>query len=1077
MIKKLHFKWLLLLAIMFAGTGNVSAADKWVKTAPADLATGDVVLIVDQTSGKAMSNNNGTSAPSAIAVTLNSDKSEISSNVETTLQWDVTVGGTSEAPTYQFSVTSGETTNYLTCSSTNNGVKVGDGERKSFTIVNGGTNDGYYLYNKSGTDERYIGCYSSSDWRCYTTINNNIKGNNNAFYKKTAVSGPVDPSVTISLETIATGGTATISGPEGLTISFESDDETIATVSNDGVVTGVAAGTATITASWDAVTDTYNAGSKEFTVTVVAATTYEKVTDATQLVAGNEYIIVAPDYNRAMGAQNGSIRGYVDVIISNDDKIAITSEEVAVLTLGGTTGAWTFLASDNSLYLALTSSSNALHTSEDPTADGSQWTVSSDFMLHNNAYTNRLVKYNSGSPRFACYTSGQQDAVLFVKSGSATDTRVEPGFSFSPTTVEATIGETFTAPTFSNPNSVAVTFESTNTDVAIINENGEVTILAAGTTTIKATSEPNDTYLAGLASYSLTVTDPNGPGTENNPYTVEQAIAATPTAGEVYICGVVSSFQGASIMDDDTNYRYYISDDGTTTTQLLVYKGKGLNQDAFSDPNDLKVGDEVTIYGKLIMYQNAPEVASGNYLVSWNRPVITTPTITVDPATVNVDADEHDGTLALTYENLTISDMTDFDIKYYDAEGEEVSGPDWIEVLVAEQDPQVGEGYVVSYYMFENEGDARTASFKVYALDDEANEVYSNLITITQAKYVAPEVTIGNFVKVTSTSDITSGQYLIVYEDGNVAFDGSRDDSDNKLDAVSNTINVTINNGTIAATTTNAQSVFTIDVTAGTLQSASGLYIGHTSDANGLASSNETIYTNTISFDNEGNANIVSSGAYLRYNSASNQLRFRYYKSSSYASQQAIQLYKFVADEEDATVTITSAGYATYCSEKNLDFSNTGLTAYKATITGTEVSFDEVKQVPAGQGVLLKGARGTYTVPVAANASALTSNDFIGVTEETPINETGIFVLMNIDGVVGFYKTTAASFTVGAHTAYLPALPSSARNFIAIDGEATAIKTIESKQQSGEIYNLAGQRVKSAQKGLYIINGKKVVIK
>ena len=83
---------------------------------------------------------------------------------------------------------------------------------------------------------------------------------------------------------------------------------------------------------------------------------------------------------------------------------------------------------------------------------------------------------------------------------------------------------------------------------------------------------------------------------------------------------------------------------------------------------------------------------------------------------------------------------------------------------------------------------------------------------------------------------------------------------------------------------------------------------------------------------------------------------------------------------------------------------------------------------------------------------------------------------MNGSEGVGFYKTTAASFTVGAHTAYIPALPNTSRSFIAID-EATAIKTIEKTEQSDEIYNLAGQRVKSAQKGLYIIGGKKVVIK
>ncbi len=176
-------------------------------------------------------------------------------------------------------------------------------------------------------------------------------------------------------------------------------------------------------------------------------------------------------------------------------------------------------------------------------------------------------------------------------------------------------------------------------------------------------------------------------------------------------------------------------------------------------------------------------------------------------------------------------------------------------------------------------------------------------------------------------------------------------------------------------------------------------------------------------------------------------------------------------------VTITSAGYATYCSEYPLDFSEVeGLTAYTATLDGTEVSFEEVTEaIPANTGVLLKGAAGTYSIPVASSSSEVTSA-LRGVIEETVVESEGIFVLLNGDNGVGFYKTTATSFTVGAHTAYFPALTADpSRKFIAID-EATAIKAIEkAERQNGEIYNLAGQRVKSAQKGLYIIGGKKVI--
>ena len=147
--------------------------------------------------------------------------------------------------------------------------------------------------------------------------------------------------------------------------------------------------------------------------------------------------------------------------------------------------------------------------------------------------------------------------------------------------------------------------------------------------------------------------------------------------------------------------------------------------------------------------------------------------------------------------------------------------------------------------------------------------------------------------KITSTDALTTGDYLIVYENGSVAFDGNR----TTLDAVGNTQAVTIIDHTI---TTNQPIYFTYNATAHTLKSASGYYIGQTGTGNGLLSSQTVAYTNTITFDGSGNAVITSSGGpTLRYNSASNQTRFRYYGSG----QQAIQLYK--KDSNDPTLLAT----------------------------------------------------------------------------------------------------------------------------------------------------------------------------
>jgi hypothetical protein len=187
-----------------------------------------------------------------------------------------------------------------------------------------------------------------------------------------------------------------------------------------------------------------------------------------------------------------------------------------------------------------------------------------------------------------------------------------------------------------------------------------------------------------------------------------------------------------------------------------------------------------------------------------------------------------------------------------------------------------------------------------------------------------------------------------------------------------------------------------------------------------------------------------------------------------------------VKTSNNATVsrTISSAKYATYCSPYALDFSGVeGLKAYIAVKNGSDIEFTQVSDVPANTGVLLKGDAGDYAIPViASSATNVDGNKFVGVTEETADVAAGIYVLLNGASGVGFYKTTEA-FTVGANTAYLPAsVANAARKFIAFDDNGvTAVKSVKSQQAGSDIYNLQGQRVKAAKRGLYIVNGKKVI--
>lgn len=164
-------------------------------------------------------------------------------------------------------------------------------------------------------------------------------------------------------------------------------------------------------------------------------------------------------------------------------------------------------------------------------------------------------------------------------------------------------------------------------------------------------------------------------------------------------------------------------------------------------------------------------------------------------------------------------------------------------------------------------------------------------LAISKTVRKAPEVA-ENYVKVNSVPEDWEGEYLIVYEECDTIMNGGLTDN---LDAIGNTVAVTIEDEEIASTDETDAASFTIAAVEGgySIKGKGGLYMGQTSDANGLLSNATTQYVNTLSIDEDGNAVILSSGgAYLRYNAAKNQRRFRYYKSATYENQKPIALYK-----------------------------------------------------------------------------------------------------------------------------------------------------------------------------------------
>ena len=202
------------------------------------------------------------------------------------------------------------------------------------------------------------------------------------------------------------------------------------------------------------------------------------------------------------------------------------------------------------------------------------------------------------------------------------------------------------------------------------------------------------------------------------------------------------------------------------------------------------------------------------------------------------------------------------------------------------------------------------------------------------------------------------------------------------------------------------------------------------------------------------------------------------------------------ATAEGEPVTVTSAGMATYVSAYPLDFSKTGIAAYKVKVKKQgEATLTKLGAVPAGTPVLLyKDGGATENIPIVASAENVSDNDLVAGTVTTATDgvptEDGKgytnMILNNIGGNVGFYF--AAGNTVATNRAYLhiatslaPYAVSGARSMeMVFDGTPTGIESITPttiEKGEGTIYTLCGQRVAQPTKGLYIVNGKKVSIK
>ena len=181
---------------------------------------------------------------------------------------------------------------------------------------------------------------------------------------------------------------------------------------------------------------------------------------------------------------------------------------------------------------------------------------------------------------------------------------------------------------------------------------------------------------------------------------------------------------------------------------------------------------------------------------------------------------------------------------------------------------------------------------------------------------------------------------------------------------------------------------------------------------------------------------------------------------------------------------ITEAKYATYYAAHTVNIPDGVSAYYVSAINGNSASLTEIKgAIPANTGVILYSETPKeYAFEIApyAKAEAIEDNYLSGTIDDNAKIQGDAYILSDGGtGVVGLYAVTLTDgkFKNNANKAYMPKpaeTPASIRYFN-FGGTETAIKNIEGAESNSVVYDLSGRRVQNVTKGLYIVNGKKVV--
>ena len=799
-------------------TEIVSGDEQWVLTNLADLTASDVFVIVGNNgSDYAMSNNNGTgAAPSAFAVTV--DGNEITSSVPSTIKWTISGNATEGYTFYPY----GDTEKWLYCTATNNGVRVGINAANIFNME---ATSGYLVHQ--GTS-RYIGIYSSQDWRCYTSINNNIQNQTFAFYKK-VTGGVIPPSITAANVDIAYNAT---SGSIAYTINNGVTGGTMSVATESDWLTLGQGTTSPISFTCAA-----NEGAAERTAIVTLTYTYDRATataNVTVTQAGNPNVIdnisdiTATGVNYAVigtvvaasarGFVMGDGTGYVYTYLNAIPEVAVGD----IKKISGTMGSYNHvLQFTNTATIEDATNSNYNNTPAiqvlDATGIGtyseglhlSDYVQIEGMLSISDNYYNIAVDGLTSTASISYPTDAQKAEMTDLDNKHVIVKGYFAGVSSGHFNVLlGTIEEVVSAEpsiTIVNP-TVNVPVEGAEGTLTVYYENIEEMVAnvyfcdaegdAASYDWIYAeVDDDNNLYYSinpndGEARTAYLKVYEGNTNTYSNLVTINQAAYVAPTYAELpfefnegraaieetdglYQEGLGTDYSATNAPNtklkfDGTGdwlllqfnerpgtltfnirnnsfsggtFKVQTSEDGVTYTDLFTYTEITETQDEeFSD-----LGENVRYIKWIYTEKVSGNVGLGNIVLDeYTEPV---PAIILDTYAIDVPAEGNEGTINVTCQNIDLEHYSfrlGVEFYAYTEDGETTTTYDWITA-------EIDANHNVHYVVDANQGDTRTAYFKVFydegmaeMEDDWKNGdtflavYYSDLVTVTQAAYVAP---------------------------------------------------------------------------------------------------------------------------------------------------------------------------------------------------------------------------------------------------------------------------------------------------------------------------------------------------